>query len=173
MTKQDTKQEERPHNKTPNPHRITASDMATSMYAAKDDNKTSREENRVVAYTIVGQEDERVDRHGDYNEDGYPRLFDLRKEVDGPVTPASERSNAYAKQLVSANGQLRYYIKTGAHGKFYDPLGLYSEGRHQKKALGINEWSYKEVNRKAFYMYLDFLTTKNKKHLVQAEREAV
>jgi len=165
---------EKEHNNTPNPHRITEADMVGSMVSAKvDEPSRTRPKNKVTAYTLSGKEDERVDIYDDYDESGYPRLFNLQKGENAPIVPAEDRDEAYAKRIVSDNGVQRYYVKTGRNAQFYNPIGLYDEGRHKKVTLGISEWQYSEVNKKAFLLYLDFLKTKNVRHLKQAEREAV
>lgn len=67
----------------------------------------------------------------------------------------------------------RFYIKIGLHGKIYNPIGLYSEGKNTKflSKIGKKEFEYTEVNQKVFDMYINFLKSKNIAWLNNAERE--
>jgi len=66
-----------------------------------------------------------------------------------------------------------YYIKMGTTGEIFDPWGMYTEGlanRYAKHA-GQAAWKFKRVTERCFKFYLDFLRTRNKAHLLNAERE--
>ena len=103
-------------------------------------------------YTVLGNQ-EYLDN------DGNPRLN-------------KESNKVFAKSVVS-DESTRYYIKIGAYGKIYNPIGLFSEGRHTKfmSKIGKKEYDFKEVNYKVFNMYINFLRTKNLAWLNNAERE--
>lgn len=85
---------------------------------------------------------------------------------------AKDTGEAYAKKVI-LNGKTKFYIKTGAYGKVYNPIGLYSEGTAAKflAKTGKPAWQFKEVNGRIFDMYVSFLRTKNLAWLNNAERE--
>lgn len=122
-------------------------------------NKISKEPKRVeVIYTITGQQE--------YLEnDKYP-CVDLDSET------AQEASNAFAMKITIGK-RTKYYAKRGKHGKLYNPIGMFSEGRVAKKLghAGRLEWRFTEVGERVFNFYRDFLRTKNVAHLRNAERE--
>jgi len=77
----------------------------------------------------------------------------------------------FAKAIFD-NGEYKYFVRCNSQGLLLDPWGLYSEQRHQKiKKAG--QVIIREVNKKAFKLYLRFLRTRNKACLRQAEREAM
>lgn len=122
-----------------------------------DDNQFVLNKNResdskeCVAYTIFGD-------HDFIDDDQNPRTNDL--------------TNCLAKHTIS-NSKHKYYIKVGAYGKIYNPMGLYSEGTSNKflAKIGKSAWEFTEVNQKVFDMYVNFLRTKNQAWLNNAERE--
>jgi transcriptional regulator of NAD metabolism len=85
----------------------------------------------------------------------------------------SENKHTVAKSVTVNNNPTRYYIKIGAYGKIYNPIGLYSEGKNTKflSKIGKKEFEYTEVNQSVFDMYINFLTSKNIAWLNNAERE--
>ena len=103
-------------------------------------------------YTLFGQ-------HDYLDNDNYPRLEDGTGDV-------------LAKKISSNDGE-RYFIKLGAHGKIYNPIGLYSEGMSNKfmTKIGKKAWEFKAVSPKVFSLYTNFLKTKNIAWLRNAERE--
>lgn len=115
-------------------------------------NNKSQDEKIVTCYTIFGKHD----------------------ELDNDRNPIinQENDNAFAKKTVTPN-KTRYFVKTGAYGKIYNPIGLYSEGTSAKfmAKTGKPAWQFKEVNNKIFDMYVSFLRTKNIAWLNNAERE--
>lgn len=84
---------------------------------------------------------------------------------------SNETSKTYAKSV--GGKREKYYIKTGAYGKIFNPMGMYAEGKANKfvAKLGKKEFEFKEVNYKIFEMYIKFLSTKNVAWLNNAERE--
>lgn len=117
-------------------------------------NKDKNEETyQYQYYTIFGQ-------HSSFDDDGNPLCLDAKK------------SYAY-KRINSESNAESYYIKVGLHGKIFNPMGLYSEGKENKflSKIGKNEYSFTKVNQKVFDMYLNFLRTKNTAWLSNAERE--
>lgn len=104
-------------------------------------------------YTIFGQ-------HSSFDDDGNPLCEDNKK--------------AYAYRRIGTETDAEsYYVKTGLHGKMFNPMGLYSEGKANKflSKIGKNEYTFTKVNQKVFDMYLNFLRTKNIAWLNNAERE--
>lgn len=104
----------------------------------------------------------------------YYTLLGRHEFVDESENPRSskETSEVCAKKICT-NSSTKYYIKTGLYGKVYDPIGLFSEGTGAKflARAGKKAWEFKQVNEKAFNMYLSFLRTKNKAWLTNTERE--
>jgi hypothetical protein len=154
------------HNSKPSRTRIRSSDLMTSMYSPKDQRVRSADEAETgtVVYTVNGKED-------DKDPDGKPVLLDLEYE-DGSKLLAERRDEAYAKVVVS-DDRNRYYVKQGPNGKLFNPVGLYQEGNVNRKRAGESQWKYREVNKKVFDLYTQFLKTKNVAWLTNAEREVV
>jgi len=119
------------------------------IYNPKPEEDQSR---TVYAYTILGKQQS-------FDQDNNPLV-------------SEESKDALAKKIEYAD-RARYFIKVGAHGKIYNPIGIFSEGRGNNfsKRTGKPEWDFTEVNQKIFDMYLSFLRTKNVAHLNIAERE--
>lgn len=84
----------------------------------------------------------------------------------------SESKKVFAKKIID-DSNTKYFIKIGTYGKIFNPIGLFSEGRANRfvAKIGKNEFEFKQVNKKIFDMYLNFLTTKNIAWLNNAERE--
>lgn len=91
-------------------------------------------------------------------------------DENNPLIDSKEKSLAYRKYSTNESS---YYIKVGLHGKVFNPMGLYSEGKQNKflSKIGKNEYNFAKVNSKVFNMYLNFLRTKNIAWLNNAERE--
>ena len=119
-----------------------------SIYSIKETDNNF--ETSVVFYTMLGTESV-------FDSDGYP------------VT--NDESKAFAKKVYKT--QLSYYLKVGPNGRIYNPMGMFSEGSHNKflAKLGKPEWKFTKVNHKIFDMYLNFLKTKNVAWLNTAQRE--
>lgn len=115
------------------------------------DHNKSTDERECESYTIYGKHD----------------------FIDNGKNPrVNEEKTALAKKI-KLNSKTKYYIKVGAYGKIYNPMGLYSEGTSNKflAKVGKNAWEFTEVNQKVFDMYISFLRTKNQAWLNNAERE--
>ena len=82
----------------------------------------------------------------------------------------------YAKKttIQSESGvKEKFYIKYDDKGFMFDPWGLYTEGTENKKLYGDESTGLlKKVSKKSFSHYLDYLRTRNKAWLHNAEREA-
>jgi hypothetical protein len=99
-------------------------------------------------------------------------LFGQHDDIDmagNPLTDDEKKCLAYIKGTDTE----QYYLKIGLHGKVYNPMGLYSEGKSNKflSKVGKQEYNFTKVNNKVFNMYLNFLRTKNLAWLNNAERE--
>jgi len=95
---------------------------------------------------------------------------DYLDEAKNPLAN-NDNDKVVAKRLVGT--KTRYFVKSGPHGKLFNPIGLYSEGRGNRfmAKSGKNLWAFKEVNNKVFDLYVSFLKTKNTAWLTNAERE--
>jgi len=94
------------------------------------------------------------------------------KEIDPEDPKCYAKKVKYEKSDGGTNE--RYYVKYGDKGFMYDPWGLYTERTESKKLYGDKStWYFRKVNRKSFFYYLDFLKTRNKAWLHNAEREAI
>lgn len=115
-----------------------------------NDNAPTDDEPNVVLYTILGEQSE-------LDPDGFPLT--------------TSKKNAVAKKVYK--NQTTYFIKIGLNGRIYNPMGMFSEGNHNKflAKLGKSEWKFTKVNQKVFDMYLNFLKTKNIAWLNNAQRE--
>ena len=118
------------------------------------DADSTHEDETTLLYTVFGKQDW-------VDEEGFPRI-DL-EDFD----PAQVHAKA-----VKGDERTKFYVKVGRHGKFFDPVGLYSEGTEykQKRHAGRPEWELKNVSQKAFDFYINFLKTKNAAWLRNAER---
>lgn len=99
---------------------------------------------------------------------GYPRL-EVSQEVDIMKNPS-----VYALKIEKGK-KTNYYAKVGHDGRLFDPLGMYTEG-HSKKQMrhaGKPMWALKPVNKRVFDNYVEFLKTKNKAWINNAQRELI
>lgn len=87
---------------------------------------------------------------------------------DGNTRHTKEQDDTFAKMV---NG--KFFIKVGLDNRAYNPIGLFSEGQHNKilSKIGKNEFIYKKVNQRVFELYLSFLRTKNIAWLNNTNRE--
>jgi hypothetical protein len=125
-----------------------------------DESKEDSQENRTgTVYTFIGSEDYLCDGN-------YPclRLNNYEEAFSNPKAHAIR---------VSSESRTRYYVKTGPHGRLFNPTGSLSEGASAKELRhkGKLEWSLKEATEKVFNFYLDFLRTRNPSYINNAERE--
>ena len=106
----------------------------------------------VKTYTILGE-------HDYIDKQNYPR-----------VEPESNKALA---KTVASGRKTRYFVKIGAYGALFNPMGMFSEGKQNKflAKIGKNEFEFKEVNSRIFDLYLNFLTSKNTAWLNNAQRE--
>ena len=79
-----------------------------------------------------------------------------------------EKQNTFAK---TADG--KYFVKIGIDNRVYNPIGMYSEGQHNKmlQKIGKKQFNFKRVNKKVYDLYVSFLRTKNLAWLNNADRD--
>ena len=67
----------------------------------------------------------------------------------------------------------KYYVKIGPSGELFDPWGMFSEGTQSKflRYQGKPKWVFKEVGKKCFEFYSNFLKYRNNSWLKNAQRE--
>jgi len=155
-------------------HGVRKSEMEAAIFSlGKEVNKKSTDvAPMTLAFTIHGEHDELTDINGDPDEDGYPLLYS-QQDNEGKVTASHTLPLSFAKVIIGK--KTRYFVKTNSAGKFYNPMGMYSENRHNKqiKHIGKGEWEYREVSEKVCRFYLSFLKSRNVAWLINAEREAI
>lgn len=105
-------------------------------------------------YTVVGQED----------------FLDTESN---PRIQSEESNKVLAKRLSRSDGTYRYMVKLDRGGKIYNPLSIYGENQATSFLDRVcrSQNKFKDVNLKAFGMYLNFLKTKNTAWLHNTERE--
>lgn len=105
-------------------------------------------------YTMIGSEDY-IDKYNN------PRIKD------------DSNSNILAKKIVRVDNTIKYMVKLNNNGKIYNPISIYGEEKQSTFLDSICKTSDKfiEVNIKVFESYIQFLKTKNKAWLQNAERE--
>lgn len=114
--------------------------------------KISNEENEF--YTLAGLEDF-VDTSNN------PRITD---ENDTKVL---------AKKIIREDSSVRFSVKLASNGKMYNPVSIYGQEKTSNFLDRIcrNTNKFRDVNAKAFDLYVKFLKTKNTAWLNNAERE--
>lgn|GEM_PF-1642139 len=80
--------------------------------------------------------------------------------------------DAYALKFTKGN-RSNYYVKRNRHGRLYDPVGMYSEGRADifMNEAGRPQWKFEPVSKKVFDLYVNYLKTKNPAWINNANRE--
>lgn len=115
-------------------------------------NKTDNQINNEELFTVIGLEDF-IDK------DGFPRANETNKNVVAKKIP---KQNTY-----------KYMIKIGLNNKLTNPISIYGSEKQSSFLDTVCRSNNKfiEVNSKTFFMYLNFLKTKNLSWLFNAERE--
>jgi len=80
---------------------------------------------------------------------------------------------ALAKKIIREDGSIRYLVKINNAGKLYNPISIYGQEKPNTFLDKVckSDSKFKDVNAKAFSLYISFLTTKNLSYLHNAERE--
>lgn len=101
-------------------------------------------------------------------------MLGYQEYIDDDNKPrVSDDSDKIFAKTILANQRVRYFVKVGAYGKLFNPMGMFSEGQENKflSKIGKNAFEFKEVNMRIFDLYLNFLTSKNIAWLNNAQRE--
>jgi hypothetical protein len=98
---------------------------------------------------------------------------DFLDSNNNPRCNSENSDNVLAKKIVRDGGAVKYTIKLDNNGKIFNPMSIYGETKISSFLDRVcrSQNKYKEVNLKAFNMYLSFLKTKNIAWLNNAERE--
>ena len=114
---------------------------------------------------------------------GYTSTKQIKKNQNGhydlnsPEEIEVDSNNCYAKssEVERPDGKhySKYYVKSSSDGSIFDPWGMFSEGTQgdYSQGRGKMKWTFCEVNEKCFNFYINFLQTRNKAWLTNAERE--
>lgn len=80
---------------------------------------------------------------------------------------------ALAKKIIRDDGSIRYLVKINNTGKLYNPVSIYGQEKTNTFLDKVckTESKFRDVNAKAFDLYVNFLNTKNLSYLHNAERE--
>lgn len=102
----------------------------------------------------------------------YYTMIGDHEYIDDQDYPRTTEVKSLARSITT-NNKTRYFIKVGAYGKIFNPIGLHSEGKENKflSKIGRKEWDFKEVNARIFDLYLNFLKSRNLAWLNNAQRE--
>lgn len=115
---------------------------------------TKKVETREEFFTIVGSED-------------------FLDDNSNPRITEANNNKVYAKRILRDDGSYRYSVRLSASGKLYNPLSIYDNKNDKNFIERICRSSdkFRNVNSRAFDLYLSFLKTKNASWLNNAERE--
>jgi len=155
--------------------RVRPSDLAEAVRPIRKQEKVTVPSDRpVIAYTMNDAKSMTMNEFMHKDQDGNWVLEDVPYDDSDNVLPAEKRDEAFAKEVFTRE-RVKYFVKRNSRGRFLNPMGMFSEMRHAKEmhSAGTAEWTYREVNKKVFVLYLTFLKTKNQAWLLNAEREAV
>ncbi len=155
-----------------NPNRVRLSELETAIYRPKDNIPDEIPSEDILVFTISGKENGRVNLDGKIDKTGYPVLADII-DKDGQLINAEDLEQAYAKSIKRGRS-IFYFVKRGADGKLYNPMGLYTENKHSKiTRAGREMWTFSPVDKNTFIHYIKFLSTKNAAWLLTAQRELI
>ena len=102
-------------------------------------------------------------------------LSGLEDSLDDQECPKvnSESKKIFAKKTTRKNGSIKYSIRLNSGGKLSNPASIYGQEKDLTfldRICRSND-RFKEVNKKVFDLYMEFLKTKNTAYLNNAERE--
>lgn len=100
-------------------------------------------------------------------------LEDFKDKSNNPRISDENNSKVLAKKIVREDSSIRFSVKLGGNGKMYNPVSIYGEEKSNNFLDRIcrNNNKFRDVNSKAFDLYVKFLKTKNVAWLNNAERE--
>lgn len=137
--------------------RVRGDDLESATMILNQNNKNNPfiQDNQILSVYTIAKHSSNVDENGNY-------LID------------DENSDmAYAKEI--RGNRNRFYVKFG-EGHLFDPFGMFTTSKDANKLDKAKKkpiYSYKEVSPRIFKLYLNFLKTKNKAWLINAEREII
>lgn len=99
-------------------------------------------------------------------------LFGKHDFMSDDLPRASDKKKALAYRVPNLNNKYSYYVKVNNENNLFNPFGTFEQFKNQT-AFDRNKKQFKEVNQKAFELYLSFLKTRNNVFLLQARREAI
>lgn len=84
-----------------------------------------------------------------------------------------DNPNVCAKKILRNNGTAKYMIKIDRSSKFFNPFSIYDSENATTflESVCRSDKKFKEVNEKAFMLYVKFLACKNIALLNNSERE--
>lgn len=152
--------------------RLRENELQEAMHTIDVQKKVSQarpHSKHVDVFTIKGQED-----YCDDSEN--PLVSDVvyeEGESNEYIEPAENLEQAYAKIIYGNKPREdRYYIKLDMYGHMYNPVSIYDSKlnkvrnrKHQEQLI------FRQVNKKAFDLYMKFLRTKQERYITQAQRE--
>ena len=146
------------------PGRVTSGDIYQNKEVTEQ-KETTIKNKELQVFTITGKQHE-------YNEGGFPILYDVDS---GAAIDLAEDSNlAYAKKYTNGT-KVECFVKSGDGGQLYNPIGMF-EGAGKTTGgsrMGKKKYTWIKVNPKCFAFYIEFLKTKNGRHLINAQREII
>lgn len=103
-------------------------------------------------------------------------LYGQEDFLDSGNNPRCQSENSdkvFAKKFQRDDGTIKYSLKLDNNGKIYNPISIYGTSKTSSFLDRVcrSQNKFKEVNQKAFDMYLKFLKTKNIAWLHNTERE--
>lgn len=144
------------------PIKIRGSDLKNAIYPLNLNKKnvlnplvpSSEKTQKTIKFTVFGQHDILCDINGNEMENGFP---------------ITEDDNKCMARLEHQNPP-KYFVKVNSQGKLFNPVGP-EEGQLHKDLKYKKQWEFREVNKKVFNFYLNFLKTKNPSWINNANRE--
>jgi hypothetical protein len=98
---------------------------------------------------------------------------DFLDNDNNPRCNSVTSDKVFAKRSFRNDGSTKYSIKLDNNGKIYNPTSIYGNAKTSSFLDRVcrSQNKFKEVNQKAFDMYIKFLKTKNLAWFHNTERE--
>lgn len=127
----------------------------TMDYIFRQDRTATRNETKEEFFTLMGNED-------------------FIDDNNNPRINSENSDSVYAKKILRDDGSYRYSIRLATSGKLFNPLSIYDNKNDKNfiERICRSSEKFRNVNGRAFDLYLSFLKTKNTAWLNNAEREA-
>jgi hypothetical protein len=100
-------------------------------------------------------------------------LEDFTDISNNPRITDENDAKILAKKIIREDKSVRFSVKLASNGKMYNPVSIYGQEKTSNFLDRIcrNTNKFRDVNSKAFDLYVKFLKTKNTAWLNNAERE--